>query len=417
MSNGIYSLIPEQRLNSILETLHSYTDLQVQLISSDGQVLCRFGNTTAYCTTLNAHLFSANECTKLHADAGKKAQSLGEAYIFTCHAELNHIAFPLLHRKDLLGTIIVGPFLMDAPDSTFVGALVDKYPISPALALILYDRLSKLPVIPPARVNYLKKLLDHLFSPLLPAEQILLLQAQKNAYQKARVNETIQIYKDEASSADGNSYYEKEKSLLGKVRSGDLEGAKNLLDQLIAYIHYAEGAKADTMRMHTQSLLSALALAAVDGGAAPNLIFTLQKHYFLRLQAEKTADRLSFCLQEALESFISEILSGTDNGNTHIRAALRYMTKHYSHPLTLESVAAEVGLSPNYFSSLFRKTTGISFREQLCRIRIEESKRLLLSTDYSLTDIAVAMGFNDQSYYCKVFKRITGLTPGRYKNK
>ena len=57
----------------------------------------------------------------------------------------------------------------------------------------------------------------------------------------------------------------------------------------------------------------------------------------------------------------------------------------------------------------------MSFREQLCRIRVEESKRLLLQKDYSLVDIALAMGFPDQSYYSKVFKRIVGVTPGKYR--
>ena len=75
-----------------------------------------------------------------------------------------------------------------------------------------------------------------------------------------------------------------------------------------------------------------------------------------------------------------------------------------------------VGLSPSYFSSLFNQVVGVSFREQLCRIRVEESKRLLLlQKDYSLVDIALAMGFPDQSYYSKVFKRIVGVTPGKYR--
>ena len=74
-----------------------------------------------------------------------------------------------------------------------------------------------------------------------------------------------------------------------------------------------------------------------------------------------------------------------------------------------------MGLSPNYLSKLFQESVGVGFREQLNRIRIEESKQLLLNTDYSLADIALAMGFVDQSYFCKVFKRIVGLTPGKFR--
>lgn len=417
MTNGIYSLIPRQRLQAVLETLHQYTELRVQLIDDGGNVLCTFGGSTAYCGELHRHLFPAETCNQLHADAGRQAKSLGEAYIFTCHADLNHIAFPLIDGGVLLGTVIVGPFLMDTPDSTFIGTLSEKHPVSPALALALYDRLQELPVVLPARVNHLKNLMDHLLSPLLPAERMLLLQTQKNAYQQARVNETIQIYKSEGSAADGKAYYEKERALSEAVRAGDAEGASAALTALLAHIQYAEGTKAETLRMHACSLLSVLASAAVDGGAAPDLVYTLRKQYYQKVQSEKAADGISSCLSEALESFQSEIDSASAGGNAHIRAALRYMAQYYYSPLTLESVASEVGLSRNYFSTLFRETVGVSFREHLCRIRAEESKRLLLSTDYSLSDIAVAMGFNDQSYYCKVFKKVTGLTPGRFRNR
>ena len=92
------------------------------------------------------------------------------------------------------------------------------------------------------------------------------------------------------------------------------------------------------------------------------------------------------------------------------------MQDNYSEHLELAQVAEYVGLSPSYFSALFKQIVGVSFREQLCRIRVEESKRLLLQKDYSLVDIALAMGFPDQSYYSKVFKRIVGVTPGKYRS-
>jgi YesN/AraC family two-component response regulator len=127
-------------------------------------------------------------------------------------------------------------------------------------------------------------------------------------------------------------------------------------------------------------------------------------------------DALCLRLQEVVENFMSAMFYGKDKGNHYIRKALRYMSEHYGEHIELTDVAAYVQLSPSYFSTLFRQVVGQSFREQLCLIRVEESKQLLLSTDYSLTDIAIAVGFPDQSYYCKVFKRIVGLTPGKFRD-
>ena len=204
----------------------------------------------------------------------------------------------------------------------------------------------------------------------------------------------------------------KRKLLLQKIRIGDKNGIKNGISKIIASTYYADH---ESMRMHALSALFASALTTVEKGADAEIIYKLQKHYYNMISNEKSPDGITFLLWEALESFSSEIMRVSDNGNAYIRNAIKYMSKNYSSPLTLTEVAKKVGLSPNYFSAMFSKAVGMSFREKLCRIRIEESKRLLLSTDYSLTDIAIALGFNDQSYFCKVFKKITGLTPVKYR--
>ena len=74
-----------------------------------------------------------------------------------------------------------------------------------------------------------------------------------------------------------------------------------------------------------------------------------------------------------------------------------------------------MGLSANYFSSLFRRVVGESFSDRLNRVRIEEGKRLLLATDDPIAQIAVSIGFSDQSYFCKVFRRYVGVSPGRFR--
>ena len=130
---------------------------------------------------------------------------------------------------------------------------------------------------------------------------------------------------------------------------------------------------------------------------------------------EQTLENVCIQMQEVLESFMNAMFSEIDKGNPYVRKALRYMHDNYSAHLDLEKVAEYVGLSPSYFSSLFHKIVGESFRDRLNRIRVEESKRLLLSAKYSLGDIAVAMGFPDQSYYSKVFKKFIGVTPGKYR--
>lgn len=415
MAVSIFSLVSKERIADVLGNLQAFTGLAIQLIDSNGILVLSFGQSTSYCTILKQKVFNKKECFLLHMKAGQRAQVLGESYIFSCHANLNHIAFPLINRGELLGSVIIGPFLMDAPDSTLVSDLAERYCLSASLTMELYDELKVLTILPPAKVNQLKKLVDHLLSPLLPEERALLVQTQQKMSQQARINETIQIYKEQNSMKSTTFFYAKEKELLCKVRSGVVSEVKGLLNELIGYVLFSEGGQLESIRVRAIELTTLLSRVAIEGGAKTDSIYKLNSQYLALLYQEQNLDDLCMLMQEVLGGFMSAMFSEQDKGNPYIRKALRYMSDNYSKHLELAQVAEYAQLSPSYFSTLFHQTVGVSFREQLCRIRVEESKRLLLNKQYSLADIAVSMGFPDQSYYCKVFKRIVGITPGKYR--
>lgn len=402
-------------MSAVLSNLQEFTGLAIQLIDSNGSMIMSFGQTTGYCTILKKTVFTKAECFQRHMKAGKTAQLLGEAYIFDCPANLNHIAFPLISSGELLGSVIIGPFLMDQPDSTVVSGLAEKHRLPITLSLELYDELSSLVVLSPAKVNQLKILIDHILTPLLPGERALLLENQQKMTQQARLNETIQAFKEQKPDHSLASFYKKEQALLEKVRTGTITEVKAMLNDLIGFVLFNEGGQLESVRVHSIELTSLLSRVAIEGGANTDSIFYLSSQFITQLYRQQTLEDLCLLMQEVLESFIESMFSSSDKGNPYIRKALRYMQDNYSTHLELAQVANYVGLSPSYFSSLFKQIVGVSFREKLCQIRVEESKRLLLQKKYSLADIALAMGFPDQSYYTKVFKRIVGIPPGKYR--
>lgn len=416
MTTSIFSFVPEARVNAVLSNLQAFTGLAIQLIDSKGNMIMSFGQSTSYCAILKKKVFDKSECFRLHMKAGKTAQVLGEAYIFSCQANLNHIAFPLINSGELLGSVIIGPFLMDQPDSTLVSDLAERYRLPATLSLELYDELKTLVILSPSKVNQLKTLIDHVLSPLLPGERALLLENQQKMSQQARLNETIQVFKEQKFDRSLAAFYKKEQDLLSRVRSGTVTEVKALLNDLIGYVLFSEGGQLESVRVRSIELTTLLSRVAIDGGAQPDNVFYLSSQFIHKLYQQQTLEDICLLMQEVLESFMNAMFNETDKGNLYIRKALRFMQDNYGEHLELAKVAEYVGLSPSYFSALFNQIVGVSFREQLCRIRVEESKRLLLQKDYSLVDIALAMGFPDQSYYCKVFKRIVGVTPGKYRS-
>lgn len=95
---------------------------------------------------------------------------------------------------------------------------------------------------------------------------------------------------------------------------------------------------------------------------------------------------------------------------------MRYIRGNYHRKITLDDIACQVYLSRSYISSLFKEETGSSLTAYINHVRIEQSKRLLADDSISLVDIAGMCGFEDQSYFTKVFKRETGMPPNRYRS-
>jgi iron complex transport system substrate-binding protein len=97
--------------------------------------------------------------------------------------------------------------------------------------------------------------------------------------------------------------------------------------------------------------------------------------------------------------------------------AVRYMQAYYKETFTLEQLAEAINSSPRTLSRLFRTRLQTSPAQYLISIRMEKSKTLLLHTDSTLHDIAVAIGYPDAYYFGRMFKKQYGISPIRYKNK
>ena len=93
-----------------------------------------------------------------------------------------------------------------------------------------------------------------------------------------------------------------------------------------------------------------------------------------------------------------------------------YVKANYAQKITLDDIARHVFLSRSYLSSIFKEETGDSLFAYINRVRIGKSKMLLLDSAVNLVDVASLCGFDDQSYFTKVFKKATGISPKKYRD-
>lgn len=415
MESHLYTIIGEPELKDMLKTFYACIELPIQVIDSDGNILQKQGDTTRFCMIVKEYLPAGDTCEQLHVNAGKKAIAIGDSYIFTCHANLNHITYPLIHKGVFFGSVLVGPFLMEDADSIMILDIANRYGLPTSSLLDLYEASSGLSIVLPDKVNYISRLLSYLFSGLIGESQLIMRKNQGRLAQQSKINESIQMYKS-YNLVQYPYPYEKEKELITKVRTGNAPEAKAILNDLLGYVLFSEGAELETVKTRAVELCSLLSRASIEGGAATNNALKMNDEILNSIRGSTTIDQLCYRLQEAVEEFSDNVFSLPSSKNSElVKKAVNYIAQNYSSPLSLEDVANQVHLNAAYFSTIFKQVTGSSFKEYLNMVRIEESKRLLANTDYSVIDIAVSVGFDNQSYFSKVFKKYTGLSPKQYR--
>ncbi|MFC5449280.1 response regulator transcription factor [Paenibacillus aestuarii] len=101
----------------------------------------------------------------------------------------------------------------------------------------------------------------------------------------------------------------------------------------------------------------------------------------------------------------------------HITKAVQFIADHYAANISLDTTANALNLNPSYLSRLFKEETQMTFTEYLNRVRIKKSSMLMESSSYALKQISSEVGFVSYTYFFKVFKSITGMTPQAYMDQ
>jgi len=145
------------------------------------------------------------------------------------------------------------------------------------------------------------------------------------------------------------------------------------------------------------------------------------KDYLLKpVHPEDLRQAINICVEEISASRLTTPRpnSSLTRPQQFVKSAVDYISEHYMKPLTLEDLAQQVHLSPAYFSYLFSREQGQTLTEFLTATRLGEAKELLKTNPVlSISDIAEQVGYEDANYFSRLFKKKTGITPGRYRKR
>lgn len=119
-----------------------------------------------------------------------------------------------------------------------------------------------------------------------------------------------------------------------------------------------------------------------------------------------------FCIAgETTQKFIAMVEENQKNLEKRpIRKAKQFIYDHYQKEVSLEEISQAVGLNPSYLSSIFKKETGQSIMDFLTEYRLEQAKNLLLHSELTISEVAWRVGYTDEKYFMRIFKKKLGLT-------
>lgn len=103
------------------------------------------------------------------------------------------------------------------------------------------------------------------------------------------------------------------------------------------------------------------------------------------------------------------------NAKKDIEAVKQYIERHYCEPITLEQLAVRSGLSATYLSSIYKQMYEVTPTEYVTQLRMIKAKQLMTNQKLRIKDIAAEVGFSDEFYFSRVFKKQEGTSPTKYK--
>ena len=212
--------------------------------------------------------------------------------------------------------------------------------------------------------------------------------------------------------------YMTEKQLMSLIRRGDADTLKRVM--MSTQFRQDFNIANDSVRNIRNLLIVSTTLAsrsAIEGGLAPAKAFDISDMYIRTVETLNDPGEVYALMARMVMDFTERVGSCVipDGVSPVVASCLRFIRRNISQPVTLKDVAAHAGISPGYLSTVFKKEIGLSVSDYIAVQRIEEAKRLLDTTDQTLSEISAYLSFSSQSYFQNVFKKITGMTPMEYK--
>jgi two-component system response regulator YesN len=210
---------------------------------------------------------------------------------------------------------------------------------------------------------------------------------------------------------------EKERLLLSLLKEGDRRGCrKNLNDWLGAL--FFQTPRLSLLRARAIELLGYLSRALLEDAPLLESLLEITHRWVEKLLEADSFEFLCQLMDQVISEFIETMqVRRRERSNQKVAAILDFIRKNFRQKISLDRVAQQAGLSKFRTAHLVKAVTHKTVFQILQEARIQKAQELLMKTSMSCTEIAYEVGYNEQSYFIKHFRKTVGVTPTRFRRR
>ncbi|MCL2067163.1 MAG: helix-turn-helix domain-containing protein [Treponema sp.] len=372
----------------------------------------------------NSHPVAGNKnCYEMHLDAINEAKRLGGAYVYVCQAGFAFWTSPLYSGDRFAGALLSGGVLgvakQQAADYFFRNCTDGEK----RRAEIEYF-LSDIPEKNSGEVKALARMMN------LCADQISennnstktissVFDAAVSPEQKKPEYKTITLNTENQGADNSSCQMDKERMLLASLRRGDNTEALKILKKLLNILYKTTENNFSGFRLKAMELAVLLSRSVSNPqDIEDDSVMEITNRYLKKIEKASSLHEISEIFNAIIDRISGKIFSfqGVRHSSA-LRKAERFIWENYTRKISLQEISNASGLSAPYFSTIFKDEMGENLSNYLNRLRIEKAGNMLATTNIPISKIAAACGFEDQSWFSKLFKNYTGLSPGKYRER
>jgi len=368
-------------------------------------------------------------CHEMHVDAIKEANKKGGFHIYNCSLGLLFWTSPIYTEGNFSGALRGSGLLNRTINNTDTGKTVGQLLTEEYLMSMcgndtnpeeLKKRLDAIPDADEEKIQSLAEMLqlcaDTLSSGTEDYHEIL----RRRTEQQEVISQLIEKLKEQYPKGSTMPGYplDKEKMLIAALRRGDTAAAKQLLNQILAVLIFSNPGNIKYVQLRATELVVLLSRVEINPGKSGNIAMETNNRSLKRVQESRTVEELTDILHAIVEriSYVTSSFHGIPHA-VALRKAENFILENFTRKISLKEIADVAGLSAPYFSTIFKEEMGENLSKYLNRLRVEKASRMLLETNLPLSEIASTCCFEDQSWFSKIFKAFTGISPGKYRNQ